>query len=407
MTDQTNSIPEAPASSCAVPGSRRPSVFQLVVLFGVVLYVGYILSMFGLLRPEVAMGGTLGLSAVFLLGLVAASSSCVAVSGGLLLSSAAAFHQRYARMGPIGPMARMKPVLLFVGGRLASYGLLGGAIGLVGKTLVPSPTVLGLITLVAALYMLVMGLNMLSITPRWLKAITPSIPKSISKKILGAENKEGPLVPLLLGGATFFLPCGFTQALQLYALTTGSFTLSALMLLVFALGTAPSLLALGWASSSLKGATGEWFFRFAGALVVVLGVWNVSNAATIAGFSFKLPTIELSAVAAEDGTIGTDATNDDPNVKLVDGVQLIKMKITGRDPYYLPSDNFTVKAGVPVRLEIEGQGTGCRSVFQIPKYKVSVPLIDPVNVVEFTPNQTGQAVFSCSMGMFRGRLNVI
>ena len=46
------------------------------------------------------------------------------------------------------------------------------------------------------------------------------------------------------GAATFFLPCGFTQAVQLYALSTGSPVSAGLTMAVFAVGTSPGLLAL-------------------------------------------------------------------------------------------------------------------------------------------------------------------
>ncbi|NCP77121.1 sulfite exporter TauE/SafE family protein [bacterium] len=41
------------------------------------------------------------------------------------------------------------------------------------------------------------------------------------------------------GALTFFLPCGFTLAMQAYAITTGSFITGALTMMAFALGTAP------------------------------------------------------------------------------------------------------------------------------------------------------------------------
>lgn len=371
---------------CAVP-LGRPTIAQLAGLFAVVIGLGYLLTKFGVLQPSVVIGSGLGFGAVFLMGLVAASSSCVAVSGGLMLSTITTF-------------SRVRPVVLFVVGRLVSYAVLGGLIGLIGSALVPSPAILGIITIVAALYMLVMGLGMLQISPLWLRRVTPTMPKSLTKKILGSEGQGGTLKPFVLGAATFFLPCGFTQALQIYALTTGSFVTSAMLLFGFALGTAPALLALGWASTSLKGKAGQWFYRLAGALVIVLGVWNISNGLTIAGIG--LPKIHLASAV---GARPLDSAAD-PNVSIDGQTQVIKMSIQGMSPYYLPADEFTVKAGEPVRLEISGEGTGCRTIFQIPKFGVRLALIDPVNVIEFTPT-AGDAVFSCSMGMYRGTIHVV
>ena len=69
----------------------RPSWLQLAGLFAFVLFIGWIFSRVGLLKPDATLGEGVGFWAAFFIGLVAASSSCLAVSGGLLLSSAAKF----------------------------------------------------------------------------------------------------------------------------------------------------------------------------------------------------------------------------------------------------------------------------------------------------------------------------
>ena len=195
----------------------------------------------------------------FLVGLVAASSSCIAVTGGLLLSAAAKFNERYPAAGRV---ARLRPVMLFIAGRVAGYTILGGLLGVVGALLTPSPLVTALITIAAAVFMLIMGLDILGIAPGWMKSLLPRLPKWLSHRIMDAEHHDHPLASFGLGAATFFLPCGFTQALQLYALTAGSFTTGAMTMLAFALGTAPALVALGLASSSLKGKAGTFFCNF-------------------------------------------------------------------------------------------------------------------------------------------------
>lgn len=377
--------------------TTKPSFFQLVGLFALVLILGKILSSFGLLNTNFSVGAGMSLGAIFVIGLVAASSSCIAVSGGLLLSSAAKFNERY---GSASPMGRMRPVFLFVLGRVLGYGLLGGLLGVIGKALAPSPIVTAFIAILAAVYMIVMGLDMLQIAPAWLKGLMPKMPKALSHRVMDAEGKEHPLMPVGLGAATFFLPCGFTQALQLYALTTGSFTTAALSLGAFALGTAPALLALGWASSSLKGKAGRFFFKFSGALVVTLGLWNIQNGLAIAGYPISFPKFEVSSPSLAAGTV--NATDLAP---IVDGKQVIKMAVSGG---YQPN-HFTIRAGTPVRWEVDAtNGGGCLSVL------VSRPLgiqklLDqsPNNVIEFTPTTAGEVPFSCSMGMYRGSITVL
>jgi plastocyanin domain-containing protein len=119
------------------------------------------------------------------------------------------------------------------------------------------------------------------------------------------------------------------------------------------------------------------------------------------GYRLALPDFASARAAA------TARAAEDPNVTVKDGVQVISMKLTSGPSFYAPSDIYTVKAGMPVRLVVNGIGTGCRGVLQVPKARVSVVLNKPVNVLEFTPTKPGPYVFSCSMGMFPGTLNVL
>lgn len=381
-------------ASSPVPfvASDRPSFWQLLALFGVVLLLGSLLSRFGWLRPNVGFGASTSFLAVFLIGLLAASSSCIAVTGGLMLGTIA--HER----------TKMKSVLLFVAGRIASYAIFGGIIGLIGKALTPSPTFVGAVTLVAALYMLVMGLDMLHLSPAWLRRLTPRImPKAIGHRVLAQEGTRHAFAPALLGAGTFFLPCGFTQALQLYALTTGSAFASASLLLAFALGTAPALVALGWASNSLKGKAGRLFFRFSGALVVVLGLWNIQNGMTITGHPLRLPRFS----GAETATAASGAVVNDPNVQFDGNTQSVNINVDYGG--YAPN-RFTLRSGASTRFNVSGPaaGQGCLGVFQIPALGVR-SLLKPgaVTPIAFTSPKPGRYAFSCSMGMFRGEFTVI
>ncbi len=375
--------------------SNRPSFWKLVGLFVIVLLVGRFLSRLGFLSPAVGAINSTSLMAVFILGLVAASSSCLAVAGGLMLSTIGTFRAKYENASKL---RQLQPVLLFIAGRIAGYTLLGAAIGLVGKVLTPAPWVTGLITLLAAIFMLTMGLEMLNLAPQWLKRIVPRLPKNIGHKLMDAQGKPQWYVPFLLGGGTFFLPCGFTQALQLYALTTGSALTSGIILGVFALGTAPALLALGFVSGSLKGKLGDWFFSLAGATVLVLGLWNIQNGLTVLGYPIKLSALWPTSQA--------DSTQDS-NVTFNGREQVMKMKVfTGG---YAP-DSFTLQAGVPVRWEIDARGAqGCVTVLQAPRLGVKPVFLKPTadNVVTFTPEAPGSYTFSCGMGMYRGQIVVV
>jgi sulfite exporter TauE/SafE/copper chaperone CopZ len=375
---------------------QRPRFGQLAGAFAVVLVLGFILSKAGLLKFGGDVGKTTGFAAVFFLGLVAASSSCIAVSGGLMLSVVAGFRERYNLQG----RARLIPTASFVVGRIIGYGVLGGVIAGVGKALSPSPSVTGLIMIVAALYMFIMGLDMLHLAPGWLKSLLPRMPKSLGHKVMDSSAKVHWFSPFLLGALTFFLPCGFTQALQIYVLTTGNVLIGALTMFAFALGTAPALLALGWVSNSLKGKAGQFFFRFAGAAVIVLGLYNFNNGLTITGHPISF------SWGSKTSAVATDNSAADSNVDFDGTSQIVKTSFTSSG--YNPN-TFTVKAGVPVHWVIDpaGYGGGCRSFLQIPKLNIGKSMQGGATVIDFTPTEPGSYTFSCGMGMYRGSFNVI
>ncbi|MBI3626636.1 sulfite exporter TauE/SafE family protein [Candidatus Uhrbacteria bacterium] len=378
--------------------TERPSFWRLAGLFTAVLLLGAVLTKFSFFKQVGVLDSKVGFISSLVLGLVAGMSSCLAVAGGLLLSSAAKFNEKYGSASALG---RLRPVALFILGRVISYSILGGLIALVGNALTPSPLFTAGLMVLAALYMLVMGLDMLHLTPVWLKKMMPKMPKALAHKVMDAEGKEHPLIPALMGAVTFFIPCGFTQALQIYALTASSFWAGALVLGGFALGTAPALLALGWVSSSLKGRVGKLFFQLAGAVVVVLGIFNIQSGFTLAGHPLSLP--KFSEVFAQSNT---SANAYDPNVFYDGKVQVAKIKVEYAG--YAPN-RLTLRQGVPTRLIVDGAGAGgCLSSFQIPKFGIRRNLKpDASNVMEFTPAQTGQITFSCGMGMFRGQIKVV
>lgn len=205
----------------------------------------------------------------FIVGLIASVSTCMAVVGGLVLSMSANF----AREGE-----KTRPQVLFHIGRLVSFFILGGVIGALGSTFQLGTGGTFILSLIVALVLLILGINLLDVFP-WAKKLQPTIPNFIGKRIHGLKNVSHTLTPLLVGVATFFLPCGFTQSMQIYTLTTGSFLTGSLIMFSFALGTLPVLSLLSFSSLGIhKKAQSGIFFKTAGLIVIFFGIFNLINA---------------------------------------------------------------------------------------------------------------------------------
>jgi len=198
----------------------------------------------------------------------------MAVVGGLVLSMSATF----AREGD-----RVRPQILFHAGRIVSFFVLGGIIGALGASFTLGTTGIFILGLLVGIVMLMLGVNLLDVFP-WAKRLQPSMPKFLSKHALGVSKLNHMLTPLLVGAVTFFLPCGFTQAMQLYSLTTGSFFTGGLTMLSYALGTLPVLALIGFSSFSIKNSSKAGiFFKSAGIIVILFAIFNIINSLVVTG----------------------------------------------------------------------------------------------------------------------------
>lgn len=210
----------------------------------------------------------------FVIGMIASVSTCMAVVGGLVLSMSA----NYAKEGD-----KVRPQILFHIGRLVAFFILGGVIGTLGSFLKLGIAGTVVMSVVVAIILLILGINLLDIFP-WTKKLQPTLPRFIGNHVQGLKRINHTLTPVLIGVATFFLPCGFTQSMQIYALGTGSFMSGALTMFAFALGTLPVLALLSFSSLAVHTkARSSIFFKTAGLIVIFFGLFNLHNSLVVAG----------------------------------------------------------------------------------------------------------------------------
>lgn len=241
---------------------------------GAVLFIAFFIVLQKLGIVNLVGAGDINYPTIFLIGVIASLSTCMAIVGGLVLSVSASF----AKEGD-----KIRPQMLFHGGRLVSFFILGGAIGALGSVFHLGNTGALILGILVALVMLILGINLLDIFP-WAKNLQPTLPRFLSRNLLQIKKVNHTLTPLAVGVLTFFLPCGFTQSMQIYSLTTGSPLEGALTMLIFALGTLPALAALSFASLSIqnKKKSGT-FFKTAGLIVIFFAIFNLIGTLVSAG----------------------------------------------------------------------------------------------------------------------------
>lgn len=382
---------------------------ELGMAFLMAMGLYFIASSLGIVNLSTNHGSNYGnLFTVLAIGLTAGISTCMALVGGLVLGSSA----RYAEKHPMATgIQKFTPHIYFNIGRIVSYFVLGGLVGWAGSIFQLSTSTLGYLTIAVGGVMLLLGGQLVDIFPK-LKKISFTLPKEISQA-LGIHKKTDQEYShtnsMVSGALTFFLPCGFTQAMQLYAMSTGNPLQGALTMGVFALGTAPGLLGVGGLSSVVKGQSAKMFFKTAGVVVIALSIFNIKNGFNLVG---GLPNIGriIAVLAAQPGDTWESVGGSAKVIKATgttttNGVQEIEM--TQGTAGYSPN-KFTIKAGVPVRWTITSTDVNtCASSLVSQQIGVRTSLKLGKNVIEFIPKQAGTIRFSCSMGMFTGSFNVV
>jgi sulfite exporter TauE/SafE/copper chaperone CopZ len=335
------------------------------------------------------------LSFVLLVGLVAGVSTCMAMVGGIVLGVSARFAEKHPEASA---RTKFRPQLFFQAGRVAAFFLFGGLLGTFGSFLQLSSFMTGVFSVLIAVVMLLLGLQLTGLFPR-LERVRITLPKVFGKPFMGKRSEYSHRRAMLLGVGTFFLPCGFTQAVQLYAIGSGSFLSGALAMGVFAVGTMPGLLGIGGIAALAEGSFSRYFFRYAGVLVVLLAFFNMTNG---------LNLISVGSTGGNDAVpAGTTVkTSSDSETKSVSAEPQVIRMVQDADGY--SPATLTVKKRQPVSWIIESKDSySCATSLTVPKLNIRKALAPGENVITFTPNEAGDIPFSCSMGMYRGVIHVV
>ena len=255
---------------------NRDVIWKAVPIGLVALALFFLLQKSGILN--FGIGGETTPTTSFIIGLIASVSSCLAIVGGLVLSLSAKISE--------DNISDKKTFILFHLGRLISFGLLGGLLGVVGNAIGINFTFTAILGVIAALVMLMLGFNLVGIFAK----NNLTMPSGIFGFFRKIEHKT--FTPLIIGFGTFFLPCGFTQSMQVVALSSGSFISGALIMFAFALGTLPMLALLSFGSASFaQSRHAPLFFKSAGVIVIGLGLFALL--AGLAGLGIINPLFSI------------------------------------------------------------------------------------------------------------------
>jgi sulfite exporter TauE/SafE/copper chaperone CopZ len=338
-----------------------------------------------------------GLLLVLALGLAAGASTCMAMVGGIILAiSASAAGRSTAKGTSAARSAALRVNLIFQAGRIGGFGLLGVALGAIGKRAAMPQSVTVALMIAVAVTMLLVGLRLTELSPR-VAGWSPTIPASVGDRLglTGGAPARRTAGVVLAGAATFFLPCGFTQAVQLYAFSTGSPTSAGVIMATFAIGTSPALLALAGAPTLITGPRRTAVLRALGVVVVGFAVINATSALRLAGVELSVPSRSTQAASASTSANVTVTPVDQTITSSQDG--------NGYHP-----DETVVYAGRPTHWVVTSTAPfSCAASLGSQDLGFQGVLKEGRNVIELPALSKGTYQYSCTMGMYTGHIVVI
>lgn len=355
---------------------RALYIFMVVFL---VLFVFFIIEKLNLGRYA-SVDGNSAVVAFLILGLVAGTSSCAALIGGLLLS----LNKRWNNQN-LKSDSKYNSQILFHLGRIASFFVLGGVLGSIGKAFAfTGTTTTAFLVIATSIIMVVLALQMLGV--KQTQKLRFAIPKSVFEKIFSKTKSKtlSAKEPLIVGMGTFFLPCGFTLMAQTAALTTGSFLRGAIVMSAFAIGTVPTLLAIGVSGQKASKHSDRSLIKAVAIIVIFFALYSINSQLNVLGWT-SLSDIKLGS---------TKQANVQP-----EGNQTINIIASGFD--YIPQGPTTINAG-KAQLIVDNQGIqGCGSFMAARGlFDGYVALQKGVNKIDLDA-KPGTYKLTCTMGMVK------
>lgn len=345
----------------------------------------------------------MNLITIFLTGLFAGALTCLAVQGGLLATSIAQREEEKLK-DKTKKTGNALPIFSFLVAKLFAYTILGFLLGWFGSLFQLSLTANIVIQLAVAVFMLGTALNLLNVHPVFRYFIIQP-PRFLTRMVRSQAKSSDFFAPALLGAFTVFIPCGTTQAMMALSIASGNPFSGAAILFAFILGTSPLFFILGYMATKLGQTMQQQFMRIAAYAIILLAVFNINNAIALTGSTITLSSLWTGfycTVSFCDSDFGAPTAQ-----AAVAPVSDATITIN-RDGY--SPNNLTVKAGSQVTLTIVNKGGGgCTQAFTLPKYNIQkiVPIGSTDKITFTAPSEPGPLPFMCSMGMFRGTINVI
>lgn len=338
--------------------------------------------------PNLKTGAGFGL--IFIFGILT-SFHCIAMCGGIAISQAVK-NVKETKLRNV-----FLPSLAYNLGRIVSYTIIGGIVGGIGH-LINLPGILkGIIPIIGGIFMIIMGINLTGLVPS-LRKLNIRMPLFAAKHLTNGKSHK----PFLIGLLSGLMPCGPLQIIQLYALGTGSILLGASSAFIFAIGTVPVMFAFSVINSVINRNHTKVILKFSAVLVIILGFGMLQRGLMLSGISLNIFSSDSNACMNNMIKI----KNEDTGIaKLKGNVQTVTTEIKKNS-----FPEIVVQKGIAVKWTIKVSSdnlNACNNVININEYKLQKKFHVGNNLIEFTPQKSGQIPYTCWMAMIKSKIIVV
>ncbi len=339
----------------------------IIITFLILIIIWSIHKLFGFnvftAIPTIDSNITYGM--LFITGLLT-SIHCISMCGAINLMAVI----------DVGSKRNLKNPILYNIGRVLSYTVIGGIVGFIGSVFSISNTISGFIILIASVLMFLMALNMLGIIKL--------------KRIKFCSFKRGKHSAFVIGLLNGFMPCGPLQAMQVYALSTGSFINGALSMFLFGMGTVPLLLCTGVLLNLVKGKGKILINKIASILILLLSLIMLNRALLTFNIDIFKSFHDYGSFTAS---------------KIENGIQVVEFDLS-----YDNYQDILLQKDIPVKMIIHVDKknlTGCNNEIIINEFNIKQELKEGDNIIEFTPKEEATITYTCWMNMIKNTIKVI
>lgn len=335
-------------------------ILVTILIINLVIYKIFNYNIFNMI-PTIDSNVTYGM--LFMTGLLT-SIHCISMCGSINLIASINNENKFTIKRPV----------LYNLGRIISYIIIGAIVGFIGKVISLNNIINGLIIIIASIIMLLMSLTMLNV---------------IKIRFNFIKYKFNNRNPFIIGLFNGLMPCGPLQAMEVYALSTGSVLKGMLSMFLFGLGTVPLMLFTGSIFSSMKGKTKILINKIASVLILLLSIVMLNR-------GLLSLDIDIFKNNNYDNYLKTTIKNN---------YQIIE--------FDLDYDNYKdiiVQKDIPVKMIInvsKDKLTGCNNEIIINEFNIKEKLEVGTNIIEFIPRKEEVIVYTCWMDMIKNNIKVI